>query len=237
MSLKAVLFDLDGTLLPMNQDVFVKAYFKGLAEKFSPLGFETNLLIKAVWSGISSMIKNCGDTSNEIVFWQAFEGTLGKTAKQLHPVFLDFYKNEFQQIQSVCGFSPSAAKTVAAVKSLGLRTVLATNPIFPSIATQSRIRWAGLKPEAFEFYTTYENTDCCKPNAKYYLKIAARLGVSPESCLMVGNDVDDDMPARAVGMKVFLLTDNLINRSNLDISQFAHGDFKQLNDYISQLLK
>ena len=29
---KTVLFDLDGTLLPMNQDVFVKTYFSCLAE-------------------------------------------------------------------------------------------------------------------------------------------------------------------------------------------------------------
>ena len=32
MSIKTVLFDLDGTLLSMDQDVFVKAYFKDISD-------------------------------------------------------------------------------------------------------------------------------------------------------------------------------------------------------------
>ena len=35
MNIKAVLFDLDGTLLPMDQDIFVKSYFGLLAKKLS----------------------------------------------------------------------------------------------------------------------------------------------------------------------------------------------------------
>lgn len=36
----------------------------------------------------------------------------------------------------------------------------------------------------------------------------------PKNVLMVGNDVRDDMSAADVGMKVFLLTDCLINKKN-----------------------
>ena len=38
MKLKAVLFDLDGTLLPMDQEVFIQSYFKHLARLLAPLG-------------------------------------------------------------------------------------------------------------------------------------------------------------------------------------------------------
>ena len=38
--IKTVLFDLDGTLLPMDQDNFVKAYFKNLAIKLAPHGYD-----------------------------------------------------------------------------------------------------------------------------------------------------------------------------------------------------
>ncbi|MDO4742882.1 MAG: HAD hydrolase-like protein [bacterium] len=237
MSLKAVLFDLDGTLLPMDQNIFVKAYFKGLAEKLAPFGFKSEELIKAIWGGTTAMINNCGETTNEEVFWQFFEGVFGKSVRNNEPVFTDFYKNEFQKVKSVCGFDPFAVETVRRLKISGIRSVLATNPIFPAIATQSRIRWAGLEPEDFELYTTYENICYCKPNRKYYLEIANRLNVLPEDCLMVGNDVDDDMVAQDIGMKTFLLTDNLINQSNRDISQFEHGGFEQLNDYIARLIK
>ena len=49
--------------------------------------------------------------------------------------------------------------------------------------------WAGLKPEDFELYTTYENTGYCKPNPKYYQDILERLDLTAQECMMVGNDI------------------------------------------------
>ena len=49
---------------------------------------------------------------------------------------------------------------------------------------------------------------------------------------MVGNDVSEDMVASKVGMKVFLLTDNLVNKTNEDISVFPQGSFEDLLKYI-----
>ncbi|MBQ4092862.1 MAG: HAD family hydrolase, partial [Firmicutes bacterium] len=101
--------------------------------------------------------------------------------------------------------------------------------------TESRIRWAGLEPDDFEFYTTYENASYSKPNPAYYQWVAEALNVRPEECLMVGNDVDDDLPAETIGMKVFLLTDCLINKDNKDISVYPHGSFEELIEYIKTL--
>ena len=111
---------------------------------------------------------------------------------------------------------------------------LATNPIFPAIATQKRIRWAGLKPEDFEIYTTYENSRHCKPNPEYYREILKTLNVKPEECLMVGNDVAEDMVAETVGMKVFLLSHCLINKEHKDISKYPRGDFYKLMEFIEK---
>ena len=126
-----------------------------------------------------------------------------------------------------------AAETVAMLKQAGLRVALATNPIFPSIATEKRIRWAGLKPEDFELFTTYENSKYCKPSLGYYSELLKQLQVAPEECLMVGNDVGDDMVAEALGIQVFLLTDCLINKTDKDISDYHHGSFRQLLAFIS----
>lgn len=114
--------------------------------------------------------------------------------------------------------------------------MLATNPIFPAIATESRMRWAGLSPDDFALYTTYENIGVCKPNLAYYTEVAARIGVAPEECLMVGNDVGDDIVAAELGMKVFLPTDCLINKNNADLSAFPHGGFEELSRYLDSLL-
>ena len=112
---------------------------------------------------------------------------------------------------------------------------LATNPIFPARATQWRIQWAGLQPEDFELYTAYENSSCSKPNPAYYRDVLARLQVTPEECLMVGNDVGEDMIAAQLGMKVFLLTDCMINKANADISVYPHGSFDDLKNFLERL--
>ena len=136
----------------------------------------------------------------------------------------------------MCGYTPQAHKILDQIKAMGLRTVLATNPIFPAAATQKRIQWAGLSVQDFELYTTYENSRYCKPNLKYFLDITSQLGVHPEECLMVGNDVGDDMVAAELGMKVFLLTDCLINSTNTDIDQFPHGGFPELSVFLENHL-
>lgn len=233
MKLTTVLFDLDGTLLPMDNDAFTKGYFKLLAANLAPHGYEPKQLVDAIWAGTAAMVKNDGSQSNEAVFWKKFAGIYGEKALADKALFNEFYANEFRGAKGFCGMNPKAANVVHTAKEMGLRVALATNPIFPAVATRSRIRWAGLESEDFELYTTYENIGYCKPNPEYYREIAKRLNVKPEQCLMVGNDVTEDMIAEEVGMKVFLLTDCLINKERKDINQYSRGSFDQLLQFIA----
>ena len=235
MSITTILFDLDGTLLPMDQDVFVKAYFKRLAMKLAPLGYEPRKLTECIWTGTGAMIQNDGRCTNEEAFWALFEKMYSAEQLKDKPVFDAFYANEFQQVAEDCGFNPKATETIKALKSMGFRLALATNPIFPAVATESRIRWAGLDKADFEIVTTYENCRFCKPNLNYYRDILSELKVSGEECLMVGNDAGEDMVAAELGMKVFLLTDDLINRKNLDLSIYPQGSFDELMAYVKTL--
>ena len=233
MSIKTVLFDLDGTLLPMDQDLFVKSYLGNFAKKLAPLGYEPESFYKAMWAGVSAMVKNDGSIRNDEAFWNTFCKLLGEHVRNDEPVFDDFYHNEFQKAKDVCGFNPEAANIVHALKNAGYRVILATNPLFPAIATESRIRWAGLEPEDFEYYTVYDNSYHCKPNPAYYQDILDKLNLNAEECLMVGNDVDEDMIAETLGMNVFLLTDTIINKQNKDISQYPHGGFEEFKKFIN----
>ena len=135
MKITTVLFDLDGTLLPMDQDVFVGDYFGRIAAKVAPAGYDPKQLIDTIWSGTAAMVKNDGS----------------------------------------------------------------------------------------------------KPNSAYYRDVPARLNVKPEECLMVGNDVGEDMIAEQLGMKVFLLTDCMINIANEDISVYPHGSFDDLKNFLNTI--
>ena len=236
MKITTVLFDLDGTLLPMDQDLFVKAYFKGLAARLTLHGYEPHALIDSIWKGTAAMVANDGSRTNEEAFWNYFASVFGEDARKDEPKFREFYETEFQNVQKVCGYTPAAREVIDQVHQMGYQAVLATNPIFPAIATKSRMRWAGLAPSDFEFYTTYENSTCCKPNPAYYTEILTKLGLRPEECVMVGNDAIEDTAAMKAGIsQVFLLTDCLINKDGRDISAYPQGSFAELKAFLEHL--
>ena len=235
MSVKVVLFDLDGTLLPMDQDTFIKTYFGMLVKSIAPHGYTPELLVDTIWKGTEDMVGNNGEKTNECRFWDRFTSAFGEEALKDMPLFDEFYEKEFDKVQVSCGFGPKAAKTVGEIKDLGYRVALATQPAFPMAATERRIRWAGLSKDDFELVTTYENSRFCKPSLDYYRDIVDVLGVSPEECLMVGNDVSEYMITESIGMKVFLLTACLINKNGEDINKYPHGDLDDLVEFIKKM--
>ena len=221
----------------MDQDVFIKAYFGGLVKKLLPLGYDADGVVKSIWRSTEAMIKNDGSRTNEEAFWSVFESIYGKRIYEDMPTFDSYYAEDFDKVSEVCGYNPDAKKAVREIKGMGLRTVLATNPLFPAIATQKRLSWAGLSTDEFELYTTYENSSYTKPNPKYYVEILGKISLAPEEVLMVGNDVSEDMIAGTLGAKVFLLTDNLINKSCEDITKYPNGSFEDLLRYVRELIK
>lgn len=235
MKITTVLFDLDGTLLPMDIDRFSKAYFSGLIDSLSPLGLEKEKVYTALSEGIRAMTENNGKDTNENVFWKIFDSYFGAAAIDMLPIIDKYYRTEFETVRRSCGFNPLAAKAVAECKNAGLHTVLATNPFFPKIATEKRISWAGLSPNDFEFITTYENSSFCKPNVLYYTEIIEKLGCCANECLMVGNDTVEDTAAEKVGTNIFLITECIIDRGNAPVSNWKNGGFEEFIAYIKEI--
>ena len=235
--LTTVLFDLDGTLLPMVQEDFVRAYFAKLASFAAPYGYEAKTLVDTLWKGTAAMVQNDGAKTNREAFWDSFASVFGEQARAHEAAFEEFYATDFNLAQNACGFAPEAAETVEFLKAKGIRRVLATNPIFPAVATQARIRWAGLHAEDFEFITTYENSRHCKPNPAYFADILDRIGCRAEECLMVGNDAVEDLAAQRVGIPVFLLTPCLINPKERELGDVPHGDFAALKQELKDRIQ
>ena len=225
---EAVLFDLDGTLLPMDQEQFVKGYFGALCRRFAPLGYEPRHMIDTVWKGTGAMVKNDGSMSNCERFWQVFAEEFGQEKLADRPQFDDFYAKEFNEAAAMTQPTPLARRCVRALREKGYPVVLATNPIFPRVATLGRIRWAGLDEQDFAWITTYENSTRCKPNPDYYAEICEKLGLDPSKCLMVGNDFTEDLAAAKLGMETYLVTDCLIAPEGADLSVTRHGTMDEL---------
>ena len=90
--IKNILFDLDGTLLPMDMDRFTTAYFKQLVKKVAPLGYDGEQLIAGIWAGTAAMVKNDGSCTNEEAFWKKFTALFGEKAERDRCVFEEFYR-------------------------------------------------------------------------------------------------------------------------------------------------
>lgn len=234
--LQAILFDLDGTLLPMDNDRFTQVYFQLLARTAVRWGYtDSKLLIKAVWAGVEAMVKNQGQTSNYDAFWRTFGTVMGEDSLKDIPKFSTFYDNEFNQAVSAVFPTPLARQAVDIAHEKAERVILATNPIFPRNGDVTRMAWLGLEMEDFDLVTDYANSRHCKPNPAYYRDILEQFQLDPSQCLMVGNDVQEDMEAAgAAGIPSYLVSDFLINRKNIPIS-CPCGSFEEMLDYLRAL--
>ena len=235
MSIKAVLFDLDGTLLPLDQDVFIKAYFKGLTKALMPLGCDPKVMEGAVWNGTYAMIKNDGSKNNESAFFDYFSSVSDADLEVFKSLAENYYLTEYKDLITLTDPTPLAREAVAYAKAGGRHVVLATNPLFPEIAQNTRIRFAGLSPDDFDLVTTYESDTYAKPNPRYYISICERLGVTPDQCLMIGNDESEDMhAASSIGMRCYLIDDRAI-RSDKHPWSGEHGSFAELVEMLKTL--
>ncbi len=232
MRYDAILFDLDGTLLPMDNDAFLFGYLDMLSARFVPHGYTKEAFLSAMWRGVAAMVKNDGTRKNEDAFWDTFVSLLGDRMRDLIPLFEDFYEKEFPRAITFTSPSPLARRAVDAAHSIAPRVILATNPFFPRIAVSERLRWAGLSEGDFDLVTVYENSSFCKPNPLYYNAILEKFSLSPEKCLMVGNNTEEDIiPARSLGMSTYLLTDCLISKGGS--LPASHGSFSDLIDFLA----
>ncbi|MHB8917936.1 MAG: HAD family hydrolase [Desulfocucumaceae bacterium] len=231
--LEAVLFDLDGTLLQMDTGEFTVEYFKEVSRAVAPL-VDPARFVKALMESTGAMRSGSKPAvTNSEAFWSDFRPRFDDCIDRLAPVIEDFYSTGFRKLSRVVRPCPGARMAVLAALSRGLRIVLATNPVFPLSAVHQRMAWAGVDDLPWEFVTSYEDMHFCKPHQGYYREIAHRLGLPPEKCLMVGNDMGEDMVSAGVGMKTYLVTDFLVDNGEAVFSPDWFGSLADLSEWLA----
>lgn len=236
--LNTIFFDLDATLLPMEQDEFIKRYFHELTRTFSPQPFDAKQLIDALWKGTREMVLNDGTMPNSERFWLCFDEIFGKGARLHESEFDRFYTEDFENVRSVLTQERDCGPLMARLREKGYRLVLATNPVFPAVAVRTRLAWIGLKPEDFVYVSSYENSRTCKPNPAYFTEILSKIGGDPADCLMVGNNLREDRAALKAGFALFIIDEHLENPDNIDLDSVPHGgytDFVRMMDALPAL--
>lgn len=233
--LTTLLFDLDGTLLPMDNDHFTKGYFKHLVPHLAHLQ-SPEKLVEQIWKSTEAMVRsNDPELTNEQVFKSDFLTALQGEESDYWPIFEQFYAGEFGELSHLSAPTPLARAVVQAAAHKGYRVVLATNPLFPRAAIEHRMRWANIHDLPFELVTDLETMHFCKPNPNYYQEILQKIGVSPESSMMIGNDAFEDLIAGKLGLKTFWVTDCAIE-SERGLPYDHKGTMEELLRFIQEEL-
>ena len=204
--LKAVFFDLDGTLLPFNENEFLKTYIGLLSKFIQQFGYDKDLFVKTLFEGLQDMYQNNGKKSNDDVFWDAFARNFGEKELVHRPKFDIFYETEFLKVKSICQENKYAREIIDFCKNNHLITVLATNPIIPGRGTIHRMGFVGLKEEDFQYITLMESFGYAKPNPQYFIELLNKFNLKPDEVLMFGNnELEDAACAESVGIKTYLI--------------------------------
>ena len=234
MKYQAILFDLDGTLLPMDNDRFTKGYFKLLTKAASVHGYTYETLIPAMWKGVSAMVKNDRSKLNKDAFWDAFAEIFGEDVYSHIPTFDAFYSADLHKTKELTEPNPLAKEAVRLAHEKAEKVVLATNPLFPEAAIKARLSFIGLELSDFDLVTTYDNFGSCKPNPLYYAEIAEKMGVDAKASLMIGNNAEEDIEAaQAAGLSTYLVTDCLIAKE--EMPETPSGSFAELVEFLERL--
>lgn len=232
---RAIFFDLDGTLLPMEVEEFMGAYMKSLGGYVSRHGGDPQAFAAAMQAGIKGMAHHDPELTNEQAFFQAFYQQVEGGPAEWEPLFSDYYENVFPQVGNQVKPSPAAARALKALAGKGYTLVLATMPMFPLTAVRSRLRWAGVDPDLFSRLTSFENSRSVKPHLSYYAENLAACNVAGSDVLMVGNNTVEDLAAMGAGTDGYLVTDFLLDAIGLDLGTVKHGTLEDFADWAETL--
>ena len=202
---KALLLDLDDTLLINDMDVFSSRYFELLVECIQDI-CPRDRFLAAPMTGTRAMFANDGaQGSNADLFYSEFLPLVGDCADELLPALDAFYAHDFGSLRKWTAVDPDARVLVETAFQHGFQVAIATQPLFPREAVLARLRWAGVSADTFcyDYVACFEEMDACKPQERYFRTICQHLGRQPHECLMVGDSVEADMGAEKHGLRTF----------------------------------
>ena len=222
--LKAVLFDLDNTLILFEEVKFVNGYYPRLAARFEGV-FPDGQFAERLMKATVELRNNDGSRINRELFITALCDGLDVNRKEVWARFEQFFSLDFDVFRDTVVATPGAGNVFRYVKERKLKLVVATNPIWPLSVQQKRIVWAGLGGAEVDLVTHIDNMSYCKPQLGYFRQICRLIDVQPEECLMVGDDPANDMVAALTGMKTYQTTDSRAHsKQPLEVSKKVIGN-------------
>lgn len=229
---KTIFFDLDGTLVLEDFNLFITLYITSLTQFLENKGYENPLdLATLILKSERTIVKNTGEKLNNEIFWDFMDEHIKLNHQKLEDDLNIYYKEKLYKDLKLCSKpNQDMQDIVKYLKEKSYQLVLTTNSVFPCIANEERLKWNNLKIEDFSYVTNYDNSHYAKPNPKYYLEVLEKLNLNPAEVLMIGNDEITDAAALKCGIDFYLTTDNILNKGSSNPTY--QGTIKELKEFI-----
>ena len=216
--IKTILFDMDGTLIDCNADIFIPVYRDALIERFSSNPHCAEIVGTILKSPVA-MVANDGSRTNQEAFVEFASKRLGEIMNvgDLEAQVNDFYEKEYIAVKKVIKQKEYIIKSIGVLKEKGYRLIVTTNPLFPLSALKYRLIWGGHNADLFDFITSFETSHYAKPNPLYYEEVLKRFNLNPSETLIVGNDLKEDIEAGlSLGLQTYFMKDTPIYDSDAE---------------------
>ena len=213
-----LLLDLDDTLLQNPVDQFLPAYIRALARHLAPYIPPDRLVPQLMHATDQMIVRDDTCRSLKTTFDEDFYPPLGLQEEDLADVLLDFYQNKYDALRSITSPLPFSRTLLDFAFKKGWQVVIATNPLFPLIAVEKRLEWAGIPVTDYPYslLTAYEGMHFAKPNPAYYAEILGQLGWQQGPVAMVGDSMQDDLlPASSLKIPGYYLGEDQAEVRNL----------------------
>lgn len=207
--IKAVLFDMDETLLDINLEAFLISYQAKLDQILSEISgipaYKLAIPMTKAYLALSDKNRQDDLTNAQLFNKVIYQETSIPLDDPYIADALAYFETE---VLPGCNNrlihgrpKPGARLCVEKAKDMGLKVGLATNPTFTKNCIGCRMKWGEIDTYNMDHITYMENSSRLKPSKRYFQETAEALGLSADECLMVGNDPKRDICLTDIGMK------------------------------------
>jgi FMN phosphatase YigB (HAD superfamily) len=232
---RAVLFDLDGTLLQVEMDSFIPAYVEGLASHFSDVTSRRQFADAMVRATFALLRGSDDKRTNQHLFLQMLEQQVGIAPTMFAERFARYANDGMHGLKPLIEPLELARELLSLCFARDWKVIIATNPVFPRALVDARLRWGGLDDFPYHLVTSYENTRFCKPHPGYFLDILESFDLRADECVMVGNDTEHDLAAGRVGIPTYLVDTWLVDRLGNGYHYDYRGDHASLLAFLKEI--
>ena len=216
--IKAVLWDIDGTLLN-----FKKAQYEALYKCFSYFNEYLNDEMVNVYDHINHgywLMLEKGEIEKSVLLVKRFEDFFSKYGVNINPV--EFNKMYQVELGNTYVFNDNGYETVARLKDMGIVQFAVTNGT--KVAQNGKLKGSGLDKLLDEIFIS-EDIGFEKPDKRFFEPVISKLreyGIDKEECVIVGDSESSDIQGGInAGIRTVHYTDGLKSKADAIISDLS----------------